>query len=211
MSPDVTAAAIGVAGTVIVGLAGFGAAIWTARRTAASARENRVWRQRARAYIDTIAATSYRQLAREFEMRGKDNLDDQTRQSAQAWLDTHQPPVAHDLEARLLAFGSAEVNKATKASTTAHREAIWAFEAGQANAADRHKAADKTDNDLSELIRKELQGDGQPLGAEFYQWESYPRTPAQPSPPSQPGDGGPAASPARPGQPGDSGPTASPG
>jgi hypothetical protein len=184
-----------VAGTVIVGVAGFGATILTARRTAASGRENRVWRQSARAYIDAIAATSYRHLAREFEMRGSDNMDDQRRENARAWLDNHEPPVPYDVEARLLASGSAEVNKAVKGITTAHREASRAFLTQQANAEDKRKTADKADNDLFELIRRELQGADQPLGAEFYKWESYPRMPVRPSPPRQPGDGGPAASP----------------
>ena len=43
MNPTVVAAAISVSGVVVVGVAGFGAAIWNTRKTMAQARESRVW------------------------------------------------------------------------------------------------------------------------------------------------------------------------
>jgi hypothetical protein len=42
MNPTVVAAAIGVGGTVIVGMAGFGAAIWNTKRTIAADRDSRL-------------------------------------------------------------------------------------------------------------------------------------------------------------------------
>jgi hypothetical protein len=56
----VAAAAIGVMGTVIVGLAGFGATIWTTRHTTATARESRIWAKRAATYVDVLAAIQIR-------------------------------------------------------------------------------------------------------------------------------------------------------
>ncbi len=64
MDPTVAAAAIGVTGTVIVGLAGFGAAIWTTRQATATARESRIWDKRAATYVDVLAAIQSRQITR---------------------------------------------------------------------------------------------------------------------------------------------------
>jgi hypothetical protein len=47
MDPTVIAAAIGVGGTVIVAVAGFSTAVWTAKGTINHARESRVWDRRA--------------------------------------------------------------------------------------------------------------------------------------------------------------------
>lgn len=62
MNPTVVAAAIGVGGTVIVGVAGFGASIWTTRRTIANDREKRVWDRRADVYLEMLAAVRARQI-----------------------------------------------------------------------------------------------------------------------------------------------------
>jgi len=56
VDPIVTAAAIGVGGTVLVGVAGFTAAIWNTRQTIRHDREARVWDRRADAYVETLAA-----------------------------------------------------------------------------------------------------------------------------------------------------------
>jgi hypothetical protein len=61
MNPVVTAATIGVGGTVIVGVAGFGASILNTRRTIAHTRESRVWDRRADSYVETLAALHFRQ------------------------------------------------------------------------------------------------------------------------------------------------------
>jgi NO-binding membrane sensor protein with MHYT domain len=61
----VQAAFIGVAGTVIVGVAGFGASIWNTRKAFAANRQSWIRDQRATAYVDAIAAMHYRQFARQ--------------------------------------------------------------------------------------------------------------------------------------------------
>jgi hypothetical protein len=65
MNPTVLAATIGVSGTVIVGVAGFGAAIWNTRKTLAAAREARIWDRRAAAYVDAIHEVDGRRTRRE--------------------------------------------------------------------------------------------------------------------------------------------------
>jgi hypothetical protein len=91
------------------------------------------------------------------------------------------------MEARLLAFASEPVFGAVQASSTAHREAIKAFESWQALAAQAgtssesieaatttaegaRKAAEAADDAVVELIRTELQGRGRPLG----DWQTFP-------------------------------------
>jgi hypothetical protein len=64
MNPTVMAAAIGVGGTVIVGLAGFSASVWNTRKAIAQAHESRVWDRRADVYVDALAAVNYRQFSR---------------------------------------------------------------------------------------------------------------------------------------------------
>jgi hypothetical protein len=86
MDPTVTAAAIGVGGTVIVGVAGFGAAIWNTRRTIAYGREGRVWDRRAEVYVEALAAIHYRQVSREKMLRID---DDRATRRLQAILATY--------------------------------------------------------------------------------------------------------------------------
>ena len=69
MNPTVIAAAIGVGGTVVVGVAGFWAAIRNTSQTIAHARENRIWDRRANAYVEALAAVHHRQEARKFRCR----------------------------------------------------------------------------------------------------------------------------------------------
>src|SRR5262249_21758230 len=65
VSTVVEAAAIGVTGTVIVGVAGFGASIWNTRKTLAAAHKSWIREQRAIAYVEAIAAVHYRQFSRQ--------------------------------------------------------------------------------------------------------------------------------------------------
>ena len=51
MDPTETAAAIGVGGTVLVGVAGFAAAIWNTKQTIGRDREARIWDRHADAYV----------------------------------------------------------------------------------------------------------------------------------------------------------------
>jgi hypothetical protein len=61
----VVAAAIGVGGTVIVGVAGFGASIWNTRRTIAHDRDSRLWDKRAAAYEAALAEIVNRSATRQ--------------------------------------------------------------------------------------------------------------------------------------------------
>jgi len=92
MNPIVTAAAIGVGGTVIVGVAGFSAAIWNTRKTIAQAHEIRVWDRRADVYVQTLAAVNYRRFGRQYETMPNHPSLTRARQRAEEYLATHEPP-----------------------------------------------------------------------------------------------------------------------
>src|ERR1700722_13401257 len=100
MDPTLAAAAIGVTGTVIVGLAGFGATIWTTRQTIASARESRIWEKRAATYVDVLAAIHIRQINRTALISALDQRVASTRRA-----DGEEPDWL-GLEARLQTFAS---------------------------------------------------------------------------------------------------------
>lgn len=193
MNPVVLAAAIGVSGTVIVGVAGFGAAIWNTRKTVANAHENRLWDQRATVYVDTIAAVNYRQVKRNHETNAPFPPDPDYDRRMEAYLSAYKPPDWHLLEARLVAFATESVVTAMQASSTAHERAMDARHAASqalrqsrndagyftaddiwtaANAAAEAaaKTAEAADGAVIELIRRGLQGQSRPLS----DWQPAP-------------------------------------
>jgi hypothetical protein len=193
MDPTVMAAAIGIGGTVIVGVAGFSTAAWSTSKTIKAAREHRLWDQRAAVYVDTIAAMYLRQTRRKYDAQL--HRDDQSRRYYEAWIAAYVAPDWHLLDARMLAFGTEPVFTALQVGSTAHEHATAALRKWRAapgidlaqtaalgrpppgptaansslyEAADKaRKAADDLDDETVELIRKELQGEGRPLG----QWQ----------------------------------------
>jgi hypothetical protein len=186
VNPIVTAAAIGVGGTVLVGVAGFAAAIWNTKQTIRHDREVRVWDRRADAYVETLAAIHNRQVRRGLEM-GTRPMDHRLRTGMQALASKYQMD-ADGLEARLQAFGSGPVFSAVQASSTAHRDAVAAYDSWRAAAvgpeasrtglekarrvADAaRKAADDADDAVTEQIRLELHTKGKPLG----DWDYFPQ------------------------------------
>lgn len=199
MGQVVEAAFIGVTGTAIVGIAGFGAAIYTARRNLASSREHRVWDQRASVYVDAIAAVHFRQSRREYEMRA-DSLDEKTKQHAEAYLAKYKQADGFELEARLIAFASPGVVTTMQKASTAHRDAMNSFAAERAALRAQQargeaipndpvskvlqstmsmgalQEADKADNAAIEMIRADLHGRGQSLT----DWEQFPDQPSDP-------------------------------
>jgi hypothetical protein len=188
MNPTVAAAAIGVSGTVIVGVAGFGAAIWNTRKTIVHARESRVWDRRAAVYVDALVAVNYRQFSRQYAAMPRHPSYTNTRKNAEAYLAAHEQPDWSELEARLQAFASAPVFTAVQASSTAHSAAMGILKirrllatldtsdeddnaetakdavAAAADAEKKWQAAEAADDAVVELIRTELQGRSLPLG-----------------------------------------------
>jgi hypothetical protein len=167
MNPTVMAAAIGVGGTVLVGVAGFGAAIWNTRRTIAHARESRIWDRRADVYVEALAALHYRHVVARSRL-----VDEETEK---AMLAGRQQPEWPALEARLQAFASEPVFMAVEASSRAHRAAGFAFGMWRKadddihpgfgkDAMEKGRAAEAADKVAVELIRTELHGRGLPLG-----------------------------------------------
>ena len=186
VDPTVTAAAIGVGGTVLVGVAGFGAAIWNTKQTIGHDREARVWDRRADAYVETLTAIHNRQVRRGLGM-GTRPMDHRLRAGMQALAGKYQMDAA-GLEARLQAFGSERVFSAVQTSSTADRDAVAAYDSWRTavgalgaspkdqekarRAADAaRKAADEADDAVIEQIRRELHGNGKPLG----DWEYFPQ------------------------------------
>jgi hypothetical protein len=178
MDPTVLAATIGVGGTVIVGVAGFSAAIWTTRKTIQHARDTRMWDKRSEVYVDALAAVHYRQTKRERDMRTWRLPYEDDRHEA-AYLANYTQPDFHQLEGRLLAFASQPVITAVQASSTAHMYSMSARQsmlddAAKDRAQETRKAADDADDALVELIRAELQGEGPPID----DWQRLPAEPA---------------------------------
>jgi hypothetical protein len=199
MDPTVTAAAVGVGGTVLVGVAGFGAAIWNTRRTIAHARESRVWDRRADVYVEALASMQYRQLSSR-DMTLPDSIDGLhlhiALKQTKDLLAEYKPPDLQGLEARVQAFASQPVLTAMQASNAAHRAAIDAFkfkmekplpspERVRAGVVEAWKAAMAADYAVVEAIRTELQGRGLPLG----DWQPEPVTAPGPAP-EAPGETG---------------------
>jgi hypothetical protein len=181
MNPAEMAAAIGVGGTVIVGVAGFSAAIWTTRKTIQDARDARMWDKRAELYVDVLAAVHFRQTKRERDMRTFRIDDDDDRHEA-AYLANYTQPDFHQLEGRQMAFASHRVIEAVQASSTAHMYAMSARksrldDAAKDRAMEARKAADDADDVVVEVIRAELQGAGPPIA----DWQKT--LPDAPSPP----------------------------
>jgi hypothetical protein len=179
MNPSVVAAAIGVSGTVIVGVAGFGASIWNTRKIIADARESRIWDQRSKVYVDVLAAMDYRKQKRQFDMRLR--TDEQTRQREQDALGRYKEPDWQELEACLQAFASEFVFKAVRASVEADEDLTEGFKllrTADMQSPDPQKrrsaevarkafwkvreASDMADRIAIESIRAELQGASQP-------------------------------------------------
>jgi hypothetical protein len=188
MNPTVMAAAIGVSGTVIVGVAGFGAAIWNTRRTIAHARESRIWDRRSETYVDALVAVNFRQARR--KQQTQTGPVDEATQRALSGLAADKDFDWHMLESRLQAFSSNRVFTAVQDSSTASERAMTAFRAWQAEdkkgeyfseanletrrvADEALESAEAADDAVVELIRTELQGRGQPLG----DWQAIPHEP----------------------------------
>jgi hypothetical protein len=121
MDPTVMAATIGVSGTVLVGVAGFGAAIWNMRQTIAHDRENRVWDRRAEVHVEALAAVNYRQARRNQQTQARP--PDEGGQRALAALAAHREFDWHGLVARLQAFAAEPVVTAVQNSSTASERA----------------------------------------------------------------------------------------
>src|SRR5262249_44153113 len=158
-------------GTVIVGVAGFGASIWNTRKTVHAARTSGIWDRRADIYVQALAAVQYRQTMREQSRPQTYPVDDQVTEKAQVRPAASQPPDWNALDARLRAFASETVVAAMQDSSTAHTRAVRARASWEAAAfkpgADTEakfapvtaalKAAENADDTVIDLIRTELQ------------------------------------------------------
>lgn len=187
MNATVAAAVISVSGVVIVGVAGFGAAIWSTRKVSADARESRIWDQRAAVYVEALAAVNYRQARRNHVARGAP-AEEPTTQQALASLAAGREFDWHGLEARLQAFAAEPVVTAMQISSTAseramiaHRARIAAGDGSEARkaVAEALRAADAADDDVIELIRTGLQGRGK--GKPLADWQPITGSGQRPS------------------------------
>jgi hypothetical protein len=184
MDPTVIAALVGVGGTVVVGVTGYVANVWSTRKTIAHDRESKVWDQRAAVYIEALAALNYRQASRNAVICA---ACDEARRITHALATSYQQPDWHKLEARMQAFASEPVMTAMQASSNAHMNALAVYKSSDATTSrvlpavgseatatqavkmrqaldTARMAADKADDAIIEQIRAELQGRGKPLG-----------------------------------------------
>jgi hypothetical protein len=143
MDPTVAAAAIGVGGTVVVGVAGFSAAIWTTKRTIASAREGRVWDKRAASY--EAAITELLKRTTKIQRLLNSSSLTWTVENLAEYRASQDTPEWYAAEGRLQAYSSQQVLQALPAARHAGRATLEAFDkAGEGLAAELLKASGTT-------------------------------------------------------------------
>lgn len=91
MDEPLLATIIGVSGTVLVGVTGFGVSIWNTRKTISSDRNARMAELRIEAYVDSIAAISQRHIRRHVGTRTTP-LPPDAQQRGSATLTQFKPP-----------------------------------------------------------------------------------------------------------------------
>ena len=168
MDPTVTAAAIGVGGTVVVGVAGFGASIWNTRRAIANDREKRIWDKRAAAYEAALAELTDRGVTRERVLR---HLSDSTSEVLADYIAALQTRRSFTMEPQLLAYASRPVQAALVMVRQAEDDASMRVnqlvnstvppeqsQSFREVARGAIHTAMFCDRDLVDLIRNELQG-----------------------------------------------------
>lgn len=120
------AAAIGVGGTVIVGVAGFGAGIWNTRKTIAHDDDNRLWAKRAAAYEAALTQMLIRSTARVRWLNS--SSETWTAENVEEYLATQYQPEWSAVEAKLLAYSSDQVEQALSATRLADGAVSQAFD-----------------------------------------------------------------------------------
>jgi hypothetical protein len=140
MDPTVIAAAIGVGGTVIVGVAGFGASIWNTGRTIAVAREGRLWDKRADAYEAALTEMLNRSATRE---RWLDSSSETwTAENLAEYFASANKPEWSVAEGKLIAYSPQQVLEALYETRSADADVSQAFDrVGERMAADKLEIA----------------------------------------------------------------------
>jgi hypothetical protein len=169
MDPTVAAAAIGVGGTVIVGVAGFSAGVWNTRKTIAQARENRVWDKRAAAYEMALAELTNRQLRRD-RVVTKAAMYGLEHELLDEYLVASDTSPWSAAQSQLLAYSSKDVLAALDTARLADqdiakclgwlgsKEAVRNRDAAIQELAEVMSNSGRCDSALIDLIRRELQG-----------------------------------------------------
>lgn len=126
MDPTVTAAAIGVGGTVIVGVVGFWASIWNTRKSIAHDREGRLWDKRAAAYETALTETVNRSATRERWLNS--SSETWTVENLEEYRAWQAKPDWSEAEGKLLAYASQQVLEALIAARSADAHTAEAFD-----------------------------------------------------------------------------------
>jgi hypothetical protein len=126
MDPTLAAAAIGVGGTVVVGVAGFSASIWNTRRTIASGREGRLWDKRAPAYEGALIEIVIRATKRNRWLNSSSQT--WTAENTAEYAASQETPEWSAAQGRLLAYGSQQVLMALGAARSASESVSQAFD-----------------------------------------------------------------------------------
>jgi len=139
--------------TALVGLAGFGAAVYTNNRTIKSARDARLREWRAEAYVDVLKEAAWQQQQRQ-AMRQM--LRDAT---ARLLPEPTGKPIDYDtIEGRMQAFASTDAFTALQAYSMANRQAEKAFNAWAQGPNKTDNAAPMTAFDEVDAARSALVG-----------------------------------------------------
>jgi hypothetical protein len=126
MDPTVIATAIGVGGTVIVGVAGFSASIWNTRKTIAHDREDRLWDKRAAAYEPALTEVVTRLTKRQRWLSS--SSETWTAENMEEYRASQAKPEWSVAEGRLLAYASRQVLEALYATRSAGADLAEAFD-----------------------------------------------------------------------------------
>lgn len=126
MDSTLLAAAIGVGGTVIVGLAGFGTTIWSTRKTIAHDRDNRLWDKRAAAYEAALTEVVNRSATRQRWLNSCSET--WTAENLAEYIASQDKPEWSEAEGRLLAYSPQRVLRALYVARSADADVSQAFD-----------------------------------------------------------------------------------
>lgn len=167
MDSQTSAALIAALSAGGVAIVGFITNLRTTTRTLDAARDQRLWEKQAEVYEEILAFCAYRQASRQRIISLGDSPD--TQAGLQRLLGSYEPPSWFQMQARVIAFGSVEVEQAFRnarvadeACAAAQLAAFRATEAADITADQAGKilelatAAEAADNWLATIARDQL-------------------------------------------------------
>lgn len=146
MDSQTSAALIAALAAGGVAVVGFITNLRTTTRTLDAARDQRLWEKQAEVYEEILAFCAYRQTSRQRIISLGDSPD--TQAGLQRLLGSYEPPSWFQMQARVIAFGSAEVEQAFRNA----RDADEACAVAQLAAFRAAQAGDLTDDRAGKIL-----------------------------------------------------------